>query len=137
MNEKNRKVLIIITAILLVLLVTVGIIMLLNQPSGKKDNETDKNKKENNRCVEQLCINKVTTDDTNGDGINITLKNEGVTIIKEACVKLVSETNSIELCVNELDPEGEMMQIFNKKEMGGDKIEDFSLEKVEKKTTEE
>ena len=43
MNEKSRKLLIIVTSILLVLLVVVGLVMLLNQPSGKKDNEKGKN----------------------------------------------------------------------------------------------
>lgn len=137
MNEKSRKLLIIVTSILLVLLVVVGLVMLLNQPSGKKDNEKGKNNKENNRCVEQLCINKISTDDENGNGIMITVKNEGKTVVKDTCVKLVSSTNSINLCVVELEPEGEVMQIFEKSEMTGEKIEDFSLEKGEKETVTE
>lgn len=137
MKTNNRKILIIVTSVLLVLLVVVGLVMLLNQPSDKKDKNEGTTEKENNRCVEQLCINKVTTDGENENALGITLKNEGVTNIKEACVKLISETNSVEFCVSELEPEGEMMQIFDKREMGGDKIEDFSLEKVVKKTTEE
>lgn len=137
MNEKSRKLLITVTSILLVLLVVVGLVMLLNQPSGKKDNEKGTNNKENNRCVEQLCINKISTDDENGNGVIVTLKNEGKTVIKDTCVKLVSSTNSINLCVVELAPEGEMMQIFEKSEMTGDKIEDFSLEKGEKETVTE
>lgn len=137
MKTNNRKILIIVTSVLLVLLVVVGLVMLLNQPSDKKDKNEGTTEKENNRCVEQLCINKVTTDGENENALGITLKNEGVTNIKEACVKLISETNSVEFCVGELEPEGEMMQVFDKREMGGDKIEDFSLEKVVKKTTEE
>lgn len=136
MNEKNRKIMIIVTAVLLVALVVVGLIMLLNQPSGEKDNEKGSSNKDN-RCVEQLCISKVSTDEENGTGVIVILKNEGSTVIKDTCVKLVSKTNSINICATELEPEGQMVQIFEKSEMGGDKIEDFSLEKGEKETTQE
>lgn len=137
MKEKNRKILIAITSVLLVLLIVVGMIMLLNQSDNKNEKEKEKNKVENTRCIEQLCVNKISTDDETGNSLIIVLKNEGQNVIKDACVNLKSETNNIELCVTDLEPNGEITNVFDKREMGGDKIEDFSLEKVEKKTTEE
>lgn len=137
MKEKNRKILIAITSVLLVLLIVVGMIMLLNQSDNKNEKEKGKNKVENTRCIEQLCVNKISTDDETGNSLTIVLKNEGQNIIKDACVNLKSETNNIELCVTDLEPNGEITHVFDKREMVGDKIEDFSLEKVEKKTTEE
>lgn len=137
MKEKNRKILIAITSVLLVLLIVVGMIMLLNQSDNRNEKEKEKNKVENTRCIEQLCVNKISTDDETGNSLIIVLKNEGQNVIKDACVNLKSETNNIELCVTDLEPNGEITNVFDKREMGGDKIEDFSLEKVEKKTTEE
>ena len=138
MIESKRKKLIIITVVLLIILVTVGVCMMVTKPESKKNNEKETTEKENNRCVDQLCISKISTDDDNGNNsITIILKNEGKTTINESCVKLVSKETNIELCVNDLEPEGEMVQVFEKKEMLGEKIEDFSLEKVEKKTTTE
>lgn len=136
MKENKRKNLIIVIIILLIVLIGAGIIMVLAQ-SDDKANTGSKKEKENNRCVDKLCISKVTTEDNNGsETLAITIKNEGTETIKEKCVKLSSKENSFDICITELLPDAEMLMGFSKKEIAGEDINDFKLEKiVEKQNT--
>lgn len=131
MKDGKRKILIAITSILLVILVIVGIVMLLS--NGNKDNSNKKQDeaKENNRCVEGLCISKVEVEDNNGSGnIYITLKNEGETIIEKICAKISSTETSTDFCLENVDVGEERGFAYSQSEMKGNDTKDFSLEKI-------
>lgn len=129
MKEKNRKTLIIITSVLLVVLVVVGLIMLLSQ-SPNKEKEKDTKYKEDYRCVEGLCVNKVSVE---GENVMVLLKNEGTEKIAELCVEVTAKNDkNFKLCVNEFNSGDDLNLAFSKEEFSGEDIKDFKLTKAEK-----
>lgn len=132
MKDKGRKLLIVITMVLLIVLVGVGLIMMLSKGSGKENKK--KETKEDYRCVDKLCISKVSIEENEGsESVLLVIKNEGTTTIAKQCVNLVAKETSMEFCVNELEADHELSMVFEKSEFIGNDINDFKLEKAKVK----
>ena len=127
MKEKSRKTLIIITSVLLVILVVVGLIMLLSQ-SSNKEKEKDTKQKEDYRCVEGLCVNKVSVE---GENVMVSLKNESTEGIAELCVEVTAKNDKkFELCVNDFNSGDDLSLALPKEEFSGEDVKDFKLAKA-------
>ena len=129
MKEKKRRMYIIIVIVLLILLIGTGIIMLTtnNKPTEKKENK--ETKEENNLCVENLCITKVSFEDNeDGKSIRVDLKNISEEIIEEQCVKIVGQNAEIPICVQQLEKETTL--VFENNENFGKNLKDYKLVKM-------
>ncbi len=129
-KQKNNKILIIITTILLVILVVVGVAMSMSKkPEKEKEN---KKEKENNRCVDKVCISKVSIEENEGSkSVNLVIKNEGETKVEGKCVNLVNNDFKFKVCIPELEPTAEMNLLFEYTDEFGKTIKDYGLEAIE------
>ena len=130
MNDKKRKTLILITLILLIVLVGVGMIMLFSQEEKNSDSDKKSNV-DDNRCVDGLCLSKVSIEENSGSKVLLlTLKNEGTNNITNTCVNIVSKEVPMEFCVEQLEKDQEVSIVLEKSDLMGDDIKDYKLEKV-------
>lgn len=127
--KKGSKKIIIIAIVLAVLLVGVGIIITVTTKQEKEPK--DKNTKDT-RCVEKVCISDVSVGEYNGSKVvNVTLKNEGKTVVEDLCVNLVASEQKYVICLKSVSTNEEIILPLDYKE-DEDSIEDYSLEKAPK-----